>query len=457
MRTLAFFLTAASLWAQVKLPPHTKTTLANGLTLILTPNTELPLVSLRIVVRGGIEAEPAGKAGLATLTAELLRRGTAQRSSEQIAQQLDAIGANLGTAADYQSIAINAEFLSQDTDRALEILTDILLRPAFPEAEVTKLLAQTLDSAKAMMDNAQTAVSFFHRAFFYGAQHPYARAPRGDETTIPNIKRADILAFHQRFFAGKNLIVVAAGNFAPDTLRAKLEKMLGPLPAGSAFAAPADPGVPRAAATRLLLVDKPDATQTYFYIGQPGIRRGHPDEVAIRLVNTLFGGRFTSMLNDELRVNSGLTYGANSIVDYNRITGGLTIATFTKTESTGQAIDLALATLKKLNEQGITADQLKSAKAYVKGTLPIEQLETQDQIAAVLSNIELYGLNRGEIDDLFSKIDAVTLERANQVIRQYYRPGNLVFTLLGNAAKIRDAARKYSPDVREVAITKPGY
>jgi predicted Zn-dependent peptidase len=240
-------------------------------------------------------------------------------------------------------------------------------------------------------------------------------------------------------------------------MKPKLEKLLGALTAGEGYRPMADPGVTRPASPRLLLVDKPDATQTYFYISQPGIRRGHPDDTALRLVNTLFGGRFTSMLNDELRVNSGLTYGAGSSVELNRMTGAITISTFTKTESTEQAIDLALATLKRLHEKGITADQLKSAKAYVKGTLPLEQLETTDQVAGVLGSIELFGLNRGEIDDLFSRIDAVTVERANQVIRQYYRPENLVFTLLGNASKIRSAAKKYSASVTEVPVTKPGY
>ena len=458
MKYLLLFVMTASLAmaADVRLPPHTKHSLPNGVTLILAPRVELPLVSVRVTVRGGMEAEPVGQAGLASMTAELMRRGTSQRNSEQISQQLDAMGATLNAAADGQAIHVNAEFLIGDTERALDILADVLLRPSFPPDEVKKVLAQALDSAKAAKDNPQQAAAFYHRAFLYGAKHPYGRAPRGDELSIPNLTRAEIAAFYQKAFTGRNMIVVAAGQL-PDGFRAKLEKALAPLPPGAALAGAADPGLARPMKSRLLLVDKPDATQTYFYISQPGIRRGHPDEVAIRLVNTLFGDRFTSMLNDELRVNSGLTYGASSRVDLNRMTGALTISTFTKTETTEQALDLALATLKRLHEKGIAAEQLASAKAYVKGTLPLEKLETSDQVAAVLGDIELFGLNRGEIDDLFSKIDAVTLERAQQVIRQYYRTDNLVFTLLGNAAKIRPLAKKYASEVKEVAIAQPGY
>jgi len=204
------------------------------------------------------------------------------------------------------------------------------------------------------------------------------------------------------------------------------------------------------------LIDKPDATQTYFFIGQAGIKRGHPDQVPLQLVNTLFGGRFTSMLNDELRVNTGLTYGANCQLTLNRLTGGIVISSFTKTETTERTIDLALNLLKKLNSTGVTSEALKSSKAYTKGLFPADRLETNDQLTQVLTELELNGLNRGEIDDLFSKIDAVTPERANAIAKTYYRGEGLVFVLLGNATKIREAVKKYAPEVTEMPIAKLG-
>jgi predicted Zn-dependent peptidase len=173
-------------------------------------------------------------------------------------------------------------------------------------------------------------------------------------------------------------------------------------------------------------------------------------------VNTLFGGRFTSILNDELRVNTGLTYGASSRYDQNHLPGSLYISTFTKTETTAKAIDVALELLKRLKDKGITAEQLQSAKNYLKGTYPSQQLETADQLADVLSEIELFDLNRGEVDDLFARIDAVTVEKANEVIRRYFNADNLTFVLLGNAAKIANDIKKYSPSVVQVPITRPG-
>ena len=216
-------------------------------------------------------------------------------------------------------------------------------------------------------------------------------------------------------------------------------------------------GVQTCALPILLLIDKPDATQTYFMIGQPGIDRQNPDRVKLELVNTLFGGRFTSMLNDELRVNSGLTYGANSAVERSRLPGVIAISTYTRTETTTRAIDLALEILKRLNAQGISAGQLASAKAYVKGVFPTTRLETMDQLAGVISELELHGLTRDEIDGYFERIDAVTLQEANAVAKQYYRADNLTLVLLGAAVQIREQVGKYHPNPTVVPVKTPGW
>ncbi len=171
--------------------------------------------------------------------------------------------------------------------------------------------------------------------------------------------------------------------------------------------------------------------------------------------NTLFGGRFTSTLNDALRVNSGLTYGASCQVREERLAGNITISTFKKTETTAQAMDMALDVLKRVGEKGITAEQLASAKAYLKGTYPPAHLQTADQLATILGNLDQYGLGHDEWY-YFSRIDAVTLEEANAVARRYYKTEKLTFVVLGNAAKIRQTVAQYEPKMVEVSVTKPG-
>lgn len=451
---LTMAVVALPLAGEVRLPPYTRQTLPNGLVLVLMPKRDVPLTSVEVMVRGGAESDPSGQSGLASVTAELLRRGTATRSADKFSEQADFIGATFQTGANEQATVVSAEFLSRDSERALDLLADAILHPAFPEAEVKKVLAQRIDAAKELKDDPQRAAGAYFRSFFYGPAHPYGRP--ADELTLARITRDAIVDYHRRMYTAKNMTVIAVGDFEAAAMSARLSNAFSAAPAGSAYTWVTAAAPSRGAASRLLLVDKPDATQTYFWIGQPGIYRTHPDRVTLWIVNTLFGGRFTSMLNDELRVNSGLTYGAACRLDTLRMPGAIGIATFTPTETTAKAVDLALDVLKRLGEKGITAEQLASAKTYIKGGYPADELETAEQLAGVLGEMELYGLGRGEVDDLFSRIDSVTLEAANAAAKKYYRADGLTFLLLGNAAKIRESARKYAPNVTERANSAPG-
>lgn len=451
---LISILASAVVFADVKLPPYTRQVLPNGVVVDLMPRPGVPLVNFRVLVKGGAEAEPAQRAGLFSVTAQLLRKGTAKRTADQFSEELDFLGGTFQSqeASQAPATVITAEFLKKDFDRGLDLVSDAILHPAFPEAEVRKMLAQRTDGAKAVKDDPQAAIGLYFASFFFGPNHPYGRP--ADENSLARIQRQDIVDFHSKTYCGKNVIVIVTGDFDPASAATKIREAFGALPSGVAFESKTA-STPSGA--KVLLVDKPDATQTYFYIGQPGIDRGNPDRVRLMLVNLLFGGRFTSLLNEALRVKSGLTYGATSIVQQPRLPGAILIASFTKTDTTEKAIDMALDVLKRLGETGITADQLASVKAYLKGTFPPQRLETSDQIAATLGDIEVYGLGKGDIDDLFSRIDAVTLDDANAVARKYYKAANLTFVLVGNAAKIRDTVKKYGPKLTEVAITHPGF
>jgi zinc protease len=454
MKIPAIFLcVVTALSADVRLPNYVRETLPNGVVVYLMPKPGVPLVNFRVVVKGGIESEPDGLAGLSQVTAQLLRRGTSRRTADQFSSEIDGLGGVFNAVSNEQSVVVTSEFLRKDFAAGLDLTADSLLHASFPESEVKKALARSIDTVKSAKDNPQAAITPYYRAFFYGPAHPYGRP--ADEASFGRMTRERIAGYAQKMYAGRNMIVVVAGDFDPPAAVAAVKKTFGDVPAGIAYAWAKDarplPGA------RLLLIDKPDATQTYFRIGQPGISRTDPDRTMLQLINTLFGGRFTSMLNDALRVTSGLTYGAVSTLDLFREPGAITIGTYTRTETTVQAIDLALETLRRANEKGVTADQLASVKAYVKGTYPAQAIETPDQLATVLGDIEIFGLNRGEVDDLFSRVDAVTLERANAAVKKWYRPDNLTFVVLGNASKIRDAMKKYAPSVKEVSIADPGF
>jgi zinc protease len=457
MRPVTLLLAASILLSaqQVRLPPYTHQTLPNGVVVNFMKRTGVPLVEFHLAIRGGDESDPKDMAGLASVTAALLRRGTKSRTSDQFSEQLDSLGGSYMAVNPPGAPAtlINAGFLSKDLATGLDLIADAVLNPTFPEAEVKKTLSQRIDAAKSSKDNLQAAAGVYFRAFYYGPDHPYGHV--SSETTLGHIDRGAIVENHRKFYCGRNMVLTVAGNFDEAEALAAVTKAFGGAPGGTLYV-PVKDAKPEAGA-RLLLIDKPDATQTYFGIAMPGVPRGNPDRFKLQVINTLFGGRFTSILNDELRVNTGLTYGAASAVEQQRLPGAILIRTYTKTETTERAIDKALELLKKFNEKGISAEQLSSAKAYIKGEYPPRNLETAGQLASILTDMELYGLGRGEVDDFFSGIDSVSLDQANDAARKYYSPASLTFVILGNAAKIKPFVSKYASKVVEVEWKTPGF
>ena len=448
---------ATTLQAQtggLKLPPHERSKLPNRMTLLLMERHELPLVSFQVIVNAGPVADPAGQEGLASLVADLLRKGTKTRTANQFSEQLDFVGGEFNTnvAADYATIS--AQFMKKDLGTGLDLLADALLNATFPREEVDKLVQQRVDAIKADKDQALAVLPLYFNAFLYG-KHPYGRPRDGDEKSLPTITRDAIVKFYRAEYAPANTILAVVGDFEQSEMARMLDQRFGPWPTQPASAS-AIPDQVDVVGKRLLLVDKPDATQTYYSIGNVGVARTNPDRVPIRVVNTVFGGRFASMLNTELRIKTGLTYGAGSSFDERKSRGPFVISTYTRTATTEKAMDLTLEVIRHLHEKGITQEELDLAKSYIKGQFP-PTIETSGQLASQLAQLEFYGLDEREINQLYPKIDAMTLADAQRVIRQYFPLDNLVLVVIGKASEIGPVVRKYAPEVKTLSITEAGF
>jgi zinc protease len=452
--SLAMVLAVMAEGQTLKLPPHEKITLKNGLTVLLMEKRGVPMVSFAAIVKAGSAADPVGLEGLASSTAGLLRKGTTKRNAQKFAEDLDFIGASFSADASADFTSLSAECLSKDLDKGLDLLSDAMLHPAFPQNEVDKRLSQDIDGVKAAKDEAESVALTYYYGYLFG-KHAYARPEGGDELSLARIKRDAIEKFYETNYTPGNTILAVAGEFNSSLMKTKLEEIFGAWTAKGA--APPVLGAPQPIkGKRLLLIDKPDSTQTFFVIGNIGTAANDPDRVAIRVVNTIFGGRFTSQLNEALRVESGLTYGAQSFFDSRKQLGAFAIYSYTKNESTAQAIDLALQVLEKLHKNGVTGDELASAKAYIKGQFP-PSIETSSQLARRIVSNEFYGLNDDEINQLEARIDAVTLPVAKQAIEKHFPADNLVFMLIGKAAEIRSAVEKYAPQQDTRKISEPGF
>jgi predicted Zn-dependent peptidase len=207
--------------------------------------------------------------------------------------------------------------------------------------------------------------------------------------------------------------------------------------------------------SRVLIVNKNDAKETTFLIGGKGINRNNSDFTEIQVINTILGDRFTSWLNEELRINSGLTYGVRSMfVPYKNL-GTFFISTFTSIENTEKAIDLALKVLNRLHTTGITDKVLNSAKSYIKGQFPPDY-ETSGELANLLTSMAFYGFDDSYINNFEKKVDEMTVARANEIVKKYFPKENLQFTVIGKASVIKDIVKKYG-EIIEKEITADGF
>jgi len=384
--------------------------------------------------------------------ARLLSRGGRGQSA---AEAIEGAGGELVIGADTEGLVAAASFLGRDVALMIELLSDALLRPRLDAAEFDKVRALAIQSIAAAKDSDPRAlVGAYGDAWLFRA-HPYGRAVGGDEESLGQVTLDDLKRAYHAQVRGDRLIITVAGDFETADVRRRLEQAFGSLPR-AAGPAPVASAAAREKGRRVLLVDKPGATQTYFWLGNVGASRTDPERTAQAVVNTVFGGRFTSMLNTELRIKSGLTYGARSAFDRLAQPGAFSITSFTATESTVPALDLALATLDRLHRDGLDDAARASARTYMLGQFP-PTIERNGALAGRLADLMLYGLGPEDVDEFASRVMAVDEGTVRRVIDQSFPASkDLAIVLIGDASRIRGEVGKYGP-VTEMKITDPRF
>jgi zinc protease len=439
----------------VKLPAYQSATLPNGAVVALAEKRDTPLVAMNVTVRGGGLGDPVGKDGTASLFADLIQKGAGNRTAAQFAEAIENAGGALAAGAGPESFGVNAGFMSRDVDLMLELVADALQRPRLDAAEFEKARRLAVQSIVAAKDSDPRALMSSYGDAWLFRGHPYGRSVTGSESSLAAIKLEDVKRYYAEQVGGDRLIITVVGDFDAAAMLQKLERSFGTW-RKSLAAVPAVPAPAKVTGRPVLLVDKPDATQTYFWLGNAGASRTDPARTTQSVVNTVFGGRFTSMLNTELRVKSGLTYGASSSFNRRSQPGSFQIASYTETSRTTQAIDMALDTLARLHQAGLDPDQLRSSQSYILGQFP-PTIETNGQIAARLADLSFYGLGPEDVDEYAERLMKVDSAAVRSTIEQSFpQPDNLALVLIADAAKIRDAVKKYGP-VTEMKISDPRF
>ena len=437
-----------------KVPVYEKFTLPNGLTVYLMEQHEVPLISVSAIVPAGAIYD-AEKSGLASLTAAGLQYGTKSYSKTKIEEDLDFIGADLNTSASKESATITSKFAAKDAEKVLPILKEVMVDPVFDKDEFEKERKRVLSNLEQAKLSPRNVINAYWDKFIYGS-HVYANAVNGSPATVGKFSVDDLKTFYKNNYGPQGSAIAIVGDFNTKVMKARISSLFGVWKrTGIPQSNLAAQAVSMPQTARVLLVNKEDARETTFLIGGMGIRRDNPDFVAIEVVNTVFGGRFTSWLNDELRVNSGLTYGARSSFSPLKNSGTFSISTFTAVKTTLPTVEKTLHVLDSLHATGFDEKTLASAKNYVKGQFP-PRYETAGQLAGLLTQMFWYGFNESFINNFQSNVDGLTLARSKEIINKYFPKDKLQFLLIGKSEDIRSIAAKYGP-VTEKDIKADGF
>jgi zinc protease len=421
---------------ELTLPAVTRTTLGNGLRVVVAEYHELPVLEFVAFVGAGAAQDPPRKAGLAMLTAATLTRGTRRLSAEELAEAVESLGGTLGAAAGTDATVATAEFLASDLAVGLDLLRQVLREPAFARDEVRRARDEQLAALVAGLEEPSVIAERCFAPFLYGA-HPYGLPVDGRRASVAELGRGDVRAFYDRWYRPNNTIVVLVGDVRADDAVRRIEAAFGDW-APRADAVPTRAGAPTPVGDRrILLVDKPDATQTQIRVGAIGLARRDPELLPSQVANTILGGGFTSRLIEELRVKRSLTYGASSTFLARRVGGEFRIQTFTKTATTVETLRLALDVLSDFRSRPLDEKLVAKAKTYMRGQFPL-RLETPDAIAMRLAEIEFNSLPADELETYRSRVAAVTPDVAGRAARTHMPSRDAVaITVVGNASEIR--------------------
>jgi predicted Zn-dependent peptidase len=442
-------------FAQFQLPEYEHYILENGLTLYLMEQHEVPLIYISAVFPAGAIWDE-NNSGLASFTAEALLSGTKNYTKKQIEETFDFLGASISSQTGKETAKITISFKKSDLEKVLPIFVDVITNPTFPQEEFDKRKKRWLDELVQEKESPRRVIRSYFDKFIFGS-NVYGNPVSGSESSIREINRDDLQGFFGMHYRISKLGIAVVGDISADEMKNKIEGMFPRAPSleqlNLTVAVKKD--LKPFDKSKVLLVDKDDSRETTFLIGSYGVPWNNKDITQIQVINTIFGGRFTSWLNDELRVNSGLTYGARSSFRNYKNVGTFYISSFTATSTTIEAIDLALEVLDRLHTAGVDEATLTSAKNYIKGQFP-PRYETSGDLADLLTTMYFYGLDESYINDFEKNVDGMSVEKANEIIAKYFPKENLQFVLVGKADEIRDKVKKYG-EVTEKKITDDGF
>jgi zinc protease len=428
---------------RVQLPRPTVVKLPNGLTILLLEDHKLPTVTFSMWISPGQLADPADLPGLASFTSDMLREGTARRTSDQIATEVDSLGASLTAASRFGTSysSVNASGLINDAPKILDLMSDVVVHPTFSESELAKYKQRQEASLEDRLSNPAFLGQRAFRRAIYGDTPPGVAS--ATKESIEKVAPEDLKRFHDKHYVPGNAILGVAGDFQTSDMRALIEKYFGAW-AGAGEPATAASKIAAQQAARITLVDRPSSVQTFIIGGDRGVRRDDPDYYKLVVMNQILGGGPQARLFLDLREEHSLTYGAYSSFNAEIYPGDWSGSSPVRTPVTGEAMDRFLFEFKRINNEAVPQSELDDAhRAIVAGfALSLEQP------AQVLNDwliVQHFGLPTDYWDKYPDRIASVDAAAVQVAAKKFVDLDHFQWVCVGDRKQIQDVLAKYGP------------
>jgi zinc protease len=416
-------------------PRFKRERLGNGLQVVVAPVRKLPIASVIVMIDAGAVCDPAGREGVAHLTAELLLEGTTQRDGLALADGFEKLGASVEVATDWDGAIISLSAMNSRLGEAMSLLGEVVRAPAFADREVERLRAERLAERLQLRAEPRGLADEMFSRVLYESRSRFALPESGTETSVSAITRADIRKFYESRYQPGTVTVIIAGDVAQDEGVRLVESAFGDW-RGTAVSAVETNLVPARKSRAVHVIGKQDAKQTELRLGGLYLPRRHPDYHPSVVMNAVLGGLFSSRINLNLRERHGYTYGAFSAIEWRRQTGPFVVSSAVQSESTAPAAREALGELERFRDDIIDNDELTLATDYLVGVFPI-RFETTAAIAGALASLVRYELPQDFYDTYRDHVRAVTPKDVQRVARQHLDLGALQLLAVGDPDSIR--------------------
>jgi zinc protease len=416
------------------LKPYKTSKLKNGLNILYVNDDKLPYLSLSLVILSGYATDPKGQSGLTSATIELLNKGTQDKSAEQIAGEIEQMGAEYDSDVNADYTMVSLDGLSWQEDKLLNIFSDLILKPKFDEKEIARYKSRTISVISQKLDQLSYLAGEAFDKYFY-KNHPYSQREAGSFADIKKLNKKSILDhYHSTVIPNKSWLIVV-GKYSPN-IEEKFSKYFGEWKSHG-IENPAFPAVEQIVDRNILLVNNDEAAQAEIRIGHKGPDRAAPEHVANTIANSILGQGFTSRLVDRIRDQLGLTYSISSRTDFKLHGSAFEIATFTQNPKVGQTVSEIYKVYEKFCKDGITENELSIAKKYMIGAFP-SLVETAEKAAYNLMILRIFGISDDYLLNYQKNIAKTTLAEVNAAIHKNYDPYNLKIVIVAQKSKVLD-------------------